>query len=107
VKRQRSLQVTQRDEDLLPCIRRLKAEHPCWGYRRSWAYLRVVEQGLVNKQRSLRLMREQHLLVPPNLKLKAKRGPMGSKPRPTKPNEWWGIEMTKVLVEGFGWVDIV
>jgi putative transposase len=46
-------------------------------------------------------------LVPSNLKLKAKRTPSRDKPRPTKPNEWWGIDMTKVLVEGFGWVDIV
>jgi len=89
VKRQRSFQVMQRDEDLLPCIRGLKAEHPFCGYRRIWAYLRFVEQVLVNKKRILRLMREHHLLVPQNLRLKAKRAPMGSKPKPTKPHEWW------------------
>jgi putative transposase len=66
-----------------------------------------VEQVLVNKKRILRLMREHHLLVPPNLRLKATRSRSGSKPKPTKPNEWWGIDMTKVLVEGFGWVYIV
>jgi transposase InsO family protein len=27
--------------------------------------------------------------------------------QPTKPHEWWGIEMTTVLVTGFGWIDIV
>jgi hypothetical protein len=32
---------------------------------------------------------------------------MGNKPRPTKPNAWWGIDMTKVLVQGFGWIYIV
>jgi putative transposase len=52
-------------------------------------------------------MRENHLLVQPNLRLKAKRTPSGNKPRPTRPNEWWGTDMTKVLVEGFGWVYIV
>jgi putative transposase len=52
-------------------------------------------------------MREQHLLVPPTLRLKAKRTPQGSQPKPTKPNEWWGIDMTKGLVEGVGWVYIV
>jgi len=72
-----------------------------------WAYLRFVEQLPVNKKRVLRVMREHHLLVPPHLRLKAKRTPTGSKPRPTKPNEWWGIDMTKVLVEGFGWVYVV
>jgi hypothetical protein len=97
----------QRDEDLLPHIRGLKAEHPFWGYWRIWAYLRFVEQVPVNKKRILRLMREHHLLVPTNLRLKAKRTPIGSKPKPTKPDEWWGIDMMKVLVEGFGWVYIV
>ena len=97
----------QRDENLLPCIQALKAAHPFWGYRRIWAYLRFVEQRAVNKKRILRLMREHQLLVPPNLRLRAKRTPAGSKPRATKPNEWWGIDMTKVLVEGFGWIYIV
>jgi putative transposase len=105
--RHRSLRVVQRDERLLARIQELKAEHPFWGYRRIWAYLRFVEQLPVNKKRIWRLMREHHLLVPPNLKLRAKRTPTGSKPRPTKPNEWWGIDMTKALVEGCGWVYIV
>jgi putative transposase len=52
-------------------------------------------------------MREHHLLVKPHRKLKATRTPSRSKPRPTKPQEWWGIDMTKVMVEGFGWVYIV
>ena len=26
---------------------------------------------------------------------------------PDKPNEWWGIDMTKVMVEDFGWMYIV
>jgi putative transposase len=52
-------------------------------------------------------MREHCLLVPPNLRLKATRSRSGSKPKPTRPNQWWGIEMTKVSVEGVGWVSIV
>jgi putative transposase len=94
--RHRSLQLTQRDTALLPCIQALKAEHLFWGYRRIWAYLRFVEQLPVNRKRVLRLMREHQLLVQSNLRLKAKRTPMGSKPKPTRPNEWWGIDMTKV-----------
>jgi putative transposase len=85
----------------------LKAEHPFWGYRRSWAYLRCVEPRPVNTQRMWRLMREHRLLVPPNLRLQAKRPRSGRQPKPTTPNQWWGIEMTKVLVEGVGWVSIV
>jgi putative transposase len=107
MKRRRALRVTQSDAELVPCIQALKAEHPFWGYRRIWAHLRFVQQRAVNKKRILRLMREQHLLVPPHLRLKAKRTATGSKPRPTKPNEWWGIDMTKVMVGGFGWVYIV
>jgi transposase InsO family protein len=99
--------VAQRNEGLLQRIHELKAEHPFWGYRRIWAYLHCVERRPVNKKRVLRLMREHSLLVTPNLRLKAKRTPGKSKPKPTKPNEWWGIDMTKVLVQGFGWVYIV
>jgi putative transposase len=99
--------VTQRDASLLSHIQALKAEHPFWGYRRIWAYLHFVMQFPVNRKRVLRVMREHHLLVKPNPKRKAKRTPSWSKPRPTKPHEWWGIDMTKVLVDGFGWVYIV
>jgi putative transposase len=105
--RQPSSLVAQRNEGLLQRIRELKAEHPFWGYRRMWAYLHFVERRPVNKKRILRLMREHQLLVTPNQRLRAKRTPTGKKPRPTQPNEWWGIDMTKVLVEGVGWMYIV
>jgi transposase InsO family protein len=105
--RHRSLRVVQCDAGLLPWIQVLKAEHPFWGYRRIWAYLRFVEQLPVNKKRIWRLMRAHRLLVPPNLRLKAKRTPTGRKPKPTQPNQWWGIDMTKALVGGVGWVYIV
>ena len=29
------------------------------------------------------------------------------KPRPIRPNQRWGIDMTKVMIEGFGWVYVV
>jgi putative transposase len=99
--------VTQRAEHLLPRIQQRKGQHPFWGDRRIWAYLRFVEQRPVHKQRIRRLMREHHLLVPPNLRLKAKQTPTGIKPKPTKPDEWWGIDMTKVMVGGFGGIYLV
>ena len=105
--RQRSLLIAHRNDALRQRVQVLDAEHPFWGYRRIWASLRFVEQWPVNKKRVWGLMREHHLVVPTNLKLTAKRTPTGSKPRATKPNEWWGIDMTKLLVEGFGWVSIV
>jgi putative transposase len=99
--------VTQRDEGLLLWIEALKAEHPFWGYRRIWASLRFVEHLPVNKKPSWRVMREQHQLIPPNLRLMAMQTPTGSKPRPTKPHEYWGIDMTKVMVAGLGWLYLV
>jgi putative transposase len=107
LKRRRSAPVIHREEALLPHIPRLKAEHPCWGARSIWASRRFVEPLVVNKKRMLRLRREHHVGVSANPKLKAKRTPKKSTPRPIKPTEWWGIDMTKVVVEGFGWISIV
>jgi hypothetical protein len=102
--RQPSPLVAQRHEDLRARLRALKAEPPFWGYRRIWASWHVVEPLPVNQQRMLRLMREHHLLVRPNPRLQAKRTPTGCQPQPPRPQEWWGIEMTTVPVEGFGWL---
>ena len=105
--RQSSQKVAQRNQTVLERIRGLKADHPFWGYRRMWAHLRFIDKIIVNRKRILRVMRQADLLVKPNRKLKALRTPTKCKPRPTAPNQWWGIDMTKVLVETFGWVYIV
>jgi putative transposase len=105
--RRRSLRVSQRDEGRLPRLEALKADHPCGGYRRVWAYWRFVAQRPVNQKRVLRLRRAHHLWGPPHLRLKAKRTPTGSTPRPAKPHAWWGIDMTTVLVAGVGWGSVV
>jgi putative transposase len=99
--------VTARDASLLAPIQALKAEQPLWGYRRIWAYLPVVEPLASKKKRVRRVRREHHLLVQPNRQRNATRTPSRSTPRPTPPQEWWGIDMTKVLVEGCGWVYLV
>jgi putative transposase len=39
----------------------------------------------------------------PNLRLKASRVAQRRKLNPTAPNHWWGIDMNKVLINGFGW----
>lgn len=105
--RRASPRITERNTAVVERIRALKAAHPFWGYRRCWAHLKFVEGLPVNKKRILRLLRQHDLLVPPNRRLKACRTPTTSKPQPTRPNEWWGIDMTKVLVESFGWIYIV
>jgi putative transposase len=61
----------------------------------------------VNKKRIFCLMRQHDLLVKPNTRLKASRTAPRSKPHLTTPNQWWGIDITKVLVDSFGWAYIV
>jgi transposase InsO family protein len=100
-----SLKIVQRNQELVERIRHLKAEHPFWGYRRIWAYLYYAEHRLVNKKRVYRLMKEHGLLVNKNTRLRAGRTNHKPKPRPNQPNQWWGIDMTKVLTQT-GWVYI-
>ena len=95
----------ERDAFLLPQIAALKREHPFWGYRRVWATLRFHHGLVVNPKRVARLMRLHDLTVR-RATLKAKRTPPKSKPRATRPRQWWGIDMTKVMTES-GWVYIV
>lgn len=61
----------------------------------------------MSRPRSLLIAQRHDALLQRVPALKAKRTPTGSQPGATKPNEWWGIDMTKLLVEGFGWVYIV
>jgi hypothetical protein len=99
--------VAARNAALLERIRDLKAEHPFWGYRRIWAYLRYLDGLVVNQKRVYGVMKANDLLVKPNLKLRARRKADTTKPKPIRPNQWWGIDMTKVMIEGFGWVYLV
>src|SRR6266545_4254972 len=62
MKRHRPLRLVQQDESLLPRIQALKAEHPFWGSRHIWAYLRFVAQLPIKKKRLWCRMRERQLL---------------------------------------------
>ena len=104
--RNQSESVAPRNEYILERIKDIKAEHPFWGYRRVWAYLRYIDGLIVNKKRIYRLMRENNLTVKPNTRLIAKRVSERPKPRPNRPKEWWGIDMTKVITDT-GWVYVV
>jgi len=94
----------QNNQPVLERIQSLKAQHPSWGYRRVWAYLRYREGLDINKKRIYRLMKENNLLVGRNMKLKACRTPLKTKPRANRPNHIWGIDMTKVVVGCWGWL---
>ena len=104
--RRRSESVIFRNEPVVARIRQIKSDHPFWGYRRMWAYLKYVDGLTINKKRVYRLMKEHNLTVTPNFRLKAKRSSGRPKPRPDRPNQWWGIDMTKVMSDS-GWVYVV
>ena len=105
--RRESAAVSERNVAIVDMIKELKTDHPFWGYRRIWAHLKYVDGLEVNRKRILRLMQKHQLVVKPNTRLKAIRTPQKSKPKPTRPCQWWGIDMTKVMVTGFGWMYIV
>lgn len=103
-KRHRSASVAIRDASLLNRIEALKADHPAWGYRRIWSYLRYREGLRIGKNRVYRLLREHRLLATQTKLLRARRGLLRDKPRTTLPNRVWGIEMTKIYVHSWGWL---
>jgi putative transposase len=107
MRRRESERVAERNSPVVKHIKEIKAEHPFWGYRRIWAHLKYVDEMEINKKRVLRLLQKYGLVVKPDTKLKALRTPTRSKPKATHPNQWWGIDMTKVMVNGFGWMYIV
>jgi putative transposase len=107
MKRRTSKAVEERHSPIIVRIRELKADHPFWGYRCIWAHLKYVDGLSINRKRVFRLMQKHALVVKPHTRLKAIRTPQRSKPRPTRPHQWWDIDMTKVMVEGFGWMYIV
>jgi len=71
-----------------------------------WVYLKYVDNLEINKKRVFRLMQKHNLLVKLDTQLKAKRTSGRSKPKPDSPNQWWGTDMTKVMVHEFGWMYI-
>lgn len=52
-------------------------------------------------------MKEHGLPVQGCQLLKAKHKPTRHKPSPSRPNQWWGFTMTKIMIKEFGWVYVV
>jgi transposase InsO family protein len=102
-----SPQVREKENgELLNRIQALCQEHPAWGYRRIRAWLKRREDFKVNRKRVYRLMRENGLTVKVK-RYEAKRTSNRSKPRPDRPGQWWGIDMTKFMIPGTGWAYLV
>jgi putative transposase len=104
MKRQKSKSVIQRNLALLEQIKEIKTDHPLWGYRRVWSYLKFRQGFIVNKKRIHALMKENGMLVTKLVRLKAKRGPTRPKPVASRPNQFWGIDMTKIKLASWGWL---
>jgi len=104
MKRTKSQSVIKRNQILLDQIKQIKVDHPLWGYRRIWSYLKYRQGIPVNHKRVYRLMKEHNLLVTPQVRRKAKRGPIRPKPHATHPNHMWGIDMTKIRMFSWGWL---
>jgi len=94
------------NNELIAAIGALKSEHPYWGYRKVWAYLKYRRGLPVNRKRIYRLMGENGLLVKKNQQLRATRTLPKSKPRADKPNQIWGIDMTKIMTVQ-GWIYLI
>jgi len=105
VRRRASASVAARNEVILARLRELKSDHPFWGYRHCWAHLRYVDKLDVNKKRVYRLLKA-HGLLASQTKHTVRRVSSRPKPRPDRPNQWWGIDMTKVLTQD-GWAYLV
>ena len=106
MKRKTSAVVVERNKPILKRIEELKQEHPFWGYRRIWAHLVYVDQIIINKKRVYNLLKQNNLLINKETRLRAKRKSLRPKPKAKKPNEIWGIDMSKIKTK-IGWVYIV
>jgi putative transposase len=94
------------EEKLLERIRVRCQDLPFWGYRRVTFWLQRREGFKVNHKRVLRLMKAHGLTVKVK-RYEAKRTSDKPKPRPNRPNQWWGIDMTKFMIPGSGWAYLV
>jgi putative transposase len=70
------------------------------------AWLQYREGLLVNRKRIHRLMRENGLLVE-QVRHKALRTSQRGKPKATRPDQYWGIDMTKFLLGPLGWCYLI
>lgn len=107
VKRTRPLPRKEQDDILAAQISEIKKEHPFWGYRRVWAWLRYREGQHINQKRVYRVMNERDLLCPKKSKRTLAEREPKRKPKASRPRELWGTDMTKIRLEDGSWAYIV
>lgn len=88
MRRHRAQSTHKRDQELLAIIEPIKTDHPLWGYRRIWAYLKYRQNYSTGINRIYRVMKEHNLIVTKQQRLRARRGPMRAKPRSHQPNHF-------------------
>lgn len=106
IKRKRPESRLKEDDILAEKISQIKMDHPFWGYRRVWASLRYRDRIPCNMKKVYRIMKERDLLCTKKITRKVADRTYRSKPKAERPNQIWGTDMTKVFVEGSGWVYI-
>lgn len=94
------------EEELVALIRKTCLSHPFWGSRRVTNWIKRRKGILINRKRTQRIMREYNLILKTRKK-PASRQSNRRKPRPSRPYQWWGIDMTKFMVDGLGWIYLV
>ena len=72
MRQQRSKQRTRLDTPIIEHIQSIKSNHPFWGCRRVWAYMRDRDGIIMGKNRVYRLMKKTNLTVTKNRILKTK-----------------------------------
>jgi len=94
------------DAIVLSQIKEIRGLHTFWGYRRVWAWLKHREKIVISKKHTYRIMKENNLLCPKKA-FRKNEAKTRSKPKATRPNQYWGIDMTKFMINGLGWVYLV
>ena len=105
-KKVKSAVYNPQDAIVLSQIKEIRGLHTFWGYRRVWAWLKHREKIVISKKRTYRIMKENNLLCPKKA-FRKNEAKTKSKPKATRPNQYWGIDMTKFMINGLGWVYLV
>ncbi len=94
-----------RDADVVDRCVEVRKAHPLWGYRRTWANIRFRQGIKISLNRVHRIMKE-HGLLQGTKRFKPQR-PWRAKIRAERPHQYWGTDMSKAMIPGYGWLYFV